>query len=73
VPARNAATNAGARIGATGVIHAILDNLRKSESPVQKAEGLPTTHLWNSCEKAFHHKDTKFNTKGHKEDREPED
>src|SRR5437868_7070152 len=40
VPERNAATKAVSRIGAAGVMPAILDNPQESERPVQKAEGL---------------------------------
>ena len=45
VPERKAATKVGSRIGATGVMPAILDNPPESGSPVQKAEALHLYYL----------------------------
>lgn len=47
MPERNAATKDGSRVGATGVIPAILDNRRERGSSVQKAEALHGGYLMN--------------------------
>ena len=55
VPERNAATKAASRVGATGVMPAILDNPPKSGRPVQKAEGLRQPIRRPNCNRSTSH------------------